>query len=862
MIGQIFKNSKGQVVATVITLMMIISVLVGYTRINIGRVYEQNIEMMEKSSAQTVRVMEQFFQYGENSLALVAGMAADSIVENELNEAKLKEWKKYTPFDFMEYMDRNGKEIVEEDFDNGQMNHLCFLEGMQGNAGVDVSFGYESGNEGLVSFYVPVEVNGKIQGVIFGNFFQSHLEQLMSTYNSNTDIKEYICLSDGKVAATTDKNGEDNIFYMLKTTYDFDRQQVTKMKEALKSGETCSLGYFGKVEISNAYITSIGVGDWSVLMVIPIEKNQTTLKKIRIEAAGIGLLITLLFQVYIGVVILKHHKERKGVEQEKEKLQNEVSHTNQATKVYEKALQTTAIAFEEIYLVDVKENTMDVIFSETNEKETNNYEETIAVHFKNGVILDEEDNRVREFLSLDKMCENLATQDYMEKKYRRNVRDRGIIWCLTSLIVMERENGAPRKVTMAIRSIEELIEQEERQKELLNIAVQCAEAANNAKTEFLSKMSHDFRTPMNAIIGMTTIAEANINDKEKVAECLKKIGASGKHLLSLANKVLDMSKIDSGTMTTANEVFDLLDVLEDSMNMVRTEAAEKNHILMLHTDILDKTVIGDRVSLEQVFVNLLSNAVKYTPQGGSISVHGTQKEEGTSGHIMYEFIFEDNGIGMDREFLEKLYDPFERAEDLRISKIQGAGLGLAIAKSMVQLLNGQIDVESEIGKGTKFTILIPFMPQASKLDQDDSGELNGEAAFAMLESMEYSDKRVLLVEDNEINSEIALEILKTTGLQVDLAVDGKQAVKMLCGSEPNTYDMVFMDIRMPEMDGYEATRTIRSMERADLKELPIIAMTADAFAEDVQSAKAAGMNGHLAKPLDIEMIVEELRKWL
>ena len=181
---------------------------------------------------------------------------------------------------------------------------------------------------------------------------------------------------------------------------------------------------------------------------------------------------------------------------------------------------------------------------------------------------------------------------------------------------------------------------------------------------------------------------------------------------------------------------------------------------------------------------------------------------------------------------------------------------------MVQLLNGQIDVESEIGKGTKFTILIPFMPQASKLDQDDSGELNGEAAFAMLESMEYSDKRVLLVEDNEINSEIALEILKTTGLQVDLAVDGKQAVKMLCGSEPNTYDMVFMDIRMPEMDGYEATRTIRSMERADLKELPIIAMTADAFAEDVQSAKAAGMNGHLAKPLDIEMIVEELRKWL
>ena len=400
--------------------------------------------------------------------------------------------------------------------------------------------------------------------------------------------------------------------------------------------------------------------------------------------------------------------------------------------------------------------------------------------------------------------------------------------------------------------------------EQLKEAISREEQANAAKSDFLSRMSHDIRTPMNAIIGMTTIARMNLGDMEKVSDCLKKIDMSSAHLLGLLNEVLDMSKIEAGNFELGSEQFDIVKLTQDLIEMSRAVIDEKHHKLTLNIGELKHTTVeGDSQRIRQVFVNLLGNAVKYTPPYGNITISLNEKSPRTPRLGCYEFIFEDNGIGMTQEYMKYIFDPFSRAEDTRINSIEGTGLGLSIAKNIVSMMDGTIQVESEVNKGSKFTVTI-FLKLPDTIYQQEKINRTENGYNTLYESSYniYSGKNILLVEDNKRNAEVASELIGITGVNVELAENGRVAVERFMAHEPGYYGLIFMDIQLPVMNGYDAARCIRMLDREDTKSIPIIAMTANAFTEDVEAAYSAGMNEHIAKPLEFGRLTEVLKKWL
>ena len=524
----------------------------------------------------------------------------------------------------------------------------------------------------------------------------------------------------------------------------------------------------------------------------------------------------------------------------------------------------------------------------------------------------------------------------------------------------------------------------------LKEAYRAAENASCAKTEFLSNMSHDIRTPMNAIIGLTAIAGANIESQDRVVECLGKITKSSRHLLGLINEVLDMARIESGRMSLAEEDFSLPELVDNLLTLTKPAIDEHKHQLEVHVEHIEhEAVCGDSLRIQQIFVNLMSNAVKYTPDGGNITLTIKEKPNGFSELGCYEFSIEDNGIGMTPEFQKIMFEPFSRADDHRTTKVQGTGLGMAIARNIVNLMNGDIQVESAPNKGTKITVTVYLKLQENEKEQEkelldlpvlvvdddktccestvatlqeigiagewvltgkeavercaarhktgrdyfavildwkmpemdgiatarkirervgedvtiiiltsfDFSEIEEEARAAGVNAFmakplfrsrltatlrqftsgkkeenarnyledfakeNYAGKRILLVEDNELNREIATEIIGMTGVTIDSAENGKIAVEKVMEAPEKWYDLIFMDIQMPIMNGYEATAAIRALAGSRGK-VPIIAMTANAFAEDVQLAKNTGMNEHIAKPLDLNKLNDVLKQWL
>ncbi|MCM1325905.1 MAG: transporter substrate-binding domain-containing protein [Bacteroidales bacterium] len=393
---------------------------------------------------------------------------------------------------------------------------------------------------------------------------------------------------------------------------------------------------------------------------------------------------------------------------------------------------------------------------------------------------------------------------------------------------------------------------EKKNGELQN-AIQEAEKANKAKTEFLSHMSHDIRTPINGIMGMLNIAENNTQDLEKQAECRGKIKTSAEHLLSLINDVLDISKLESGNVEFLSESFSLKELLDNCMVIVGGQAQNRNVELVTDMDGLPhEYFVGSPLHIKQILINIVGNSVKYNKPGGSIHFR-CREMSAENGIARICFQISDTGIGMSKEYLKHIFEPFTQEEGGARTNYQGSGLGMTITKRLVDKMGGSIEVESEANRGSKFTVVLPLEISAPPKEETHDAE----AGLADIEG-----KHILLVEDNELNQEIAKYLLTEMGLRVTVAVNGQEAVKAFEESAPGTYDLIFMDVMMPVMNGYEATKCIRSLERPDAAGIPIVAMTANAFAEDVQAAKDAGMNEHTAKPLEPKVIESVLIEWL
>lgn len=398
---------------------------------------------------------------------------------------------------------------------------------------------------------------------------------------------------------------------------------------------------------------------------------------------------------------------------------------------------------------------------------------------------------------------------------------------------------------------EEYLEKERKAKLILEEALEKAEAANRAKGDFLSKMSHDIRTPMNAIMGMTCLAQHHLNDPDKLSEYLEKIEISSAHLLGLINEVLDMSKIENGKMELTEFKFDLCQLLQDVVLMVQPDIQKRRQKISVEiAKEIHSQVLGDGQRLRQVLVNVLENASKYTQPEGRISISLAELEEAESNMGTYRFVIEDTGIGIKKEFLNHIFEPFSRADDSRISKTAGTGLGLTIVRNVVHMMGGEIQVESEYGKGSRFTITLLF--------EKKNGGLPAEKKEGQELTDQFCDLKILLVEDNELNQQIAKEMLTILGPEVEVAENGQEALEMILRNPPFYYDLIYMDIQMPVMDGFEAAERIRNSGKERIKELPIIAMTANAFAEDVKKTKISGMNGHLSKPIDMDQLRKSL----
>ncbi|MDE7302178.1 MAG: response regulator [Oscillospiraceae bacterium] len=563
--------------------------------------------------------------------------------------------------------------------------------------------------------------------------------------------------------------------------------------------------------------------------------------------------------------------------------------------------------------------------------------------------------------------------------------------CIRQSFVMTRDELSGDIIAFVVsKDITEQVKKQREQTRALQDALMQAQHANQAKTTFLSNMSHDIRTPMNAIIGFATIAASHLDNKDQVRDCLQKVLASSNHLLSLINDILDMSRIESGKLQIKEQECNIPELMHNLVNIIQPQVKAKQLELFIDTfEVVNEDVIADPLKLNQIFINLMSNAVKYTPAGGTVSFRIMQKTTFKHGFGDYVFIVKDNGIGMSKEFAEHVFEPFERESTTTKSGIQGTGLGMAITKNIVEMMNGTITVDTQVGKGSTFTVSLTLKLQDVEKNAEQIRELNGlralvvdddfnvcdsvskmlktigmrsewttsgreavhrariarddgdafhtyiidwqmpgmngletakgirkvvgnETSIVILTAYDWTDieeeakeagvtafcakplfmsdlksallsannigekaemqaawkqtdfggKRILLVEDNELNREIAEFILEEAGVVVETAPDGTDAVAMVKASEENYYDAILMDVQMPTMNGYEATRAIRTLSREDVKSLPIIAMTANALEEDKAAALKAGMNDHIAKPLDMDKFIEVLGKYI
>lgn len=436
-----------------------------------------------------------------------------------------------------------------------------------------------------------------------------------------------------------------------------------------------------------------------------------------------------------------------------------------------------------------------------------------------------------------------STQDYTELRAMNH--EGQYIYVSMAINVMGEINGV-KSFLLVVSDINDYKSKEEEKKNALLLALDTARRYSESKTVFLSQMSHDIRTPLNAIVGMSTIAKTSLDDREKVAECLDVVLSSSDHLLSLVSEILDMTKIESGKMSFREEEFSIEDAFETTVLMHKSKAQLKN--IELNTkNLLDahKMVLGDETKIKQVFINVLSNSVKYTPENGHITVSISENPSKKDDSFIYEFTVTDDGIGMSEETLKVLFNPFERAKEVRFT--EGTGLGMAITKNIVDALGGLINVTSELNKGTSVTV---SMPLKTACDEGIKPELYKETKQKEIKKTQ-TGKRALIVEDVEINAIFSEAIANMKGFETNIAVNGLEAVKMLEESPDGYYSIVLMDIQMPVMNGYEATRKIRASEREYLRTMPIIAMSANAFEDDILNCKAAGMNDHIPKPVDI-----------
>lgn len=778
--------------------------------------------------------LDKLFAVGD--LAYIYGERAVSV---EVDREQLMHLEENTHFDHVRFIDKDGVNHSSDGRETNVIDRLYYLDGMKGNEGVCFIQNSRISGENLLGFYTPVYKDGAVIGVLLGLCNMDYVTELLTDVFQGYEAEAFLCAANGTVIASVFDEFGPNFLNELYDRKHFSEAEEEHIRKAFRTGEALSFTYQAELGATTGYIQPVSVNNWFLVQIYPDKALYEEINEA--NHTGFEFMYIVLFLVIGYVVYLLVHlfAERRVMVRE--------GRMHRSITV---AMQAILNRFVEI---DVEEGTYEYLVTKSfhNEIPDKGEYELFASYAVNHLIEEEEKTLISEHLRLEelKKCFEGGEQyvSYLTHSFWEEERYENL-----TFVCIERNDAGEAKTLICMRmdvTDAQMLAQESMS--ALKEAYHSAEEANRAKSDFLSRMSHDIRTPLNAITGMTNIAKLHIGNEEKVRDCLAKIEASSGHLINLVNEVLDMSKIESGKLCLSEEPFDLYDVIENISNIMQPQASAKDICLNIQMEELDyNLVIGDATRLEQLMINIVGNAVKFTPAGGKVDVTVREAVSIVKGYSKYEIICRDTGIGMDEETVRSVFDPFYRAKKSS-NKIEGTGLGMSIAKNIANMMNGDITIDSTLGEGTTFRVVV-YLKKQSGPKKEQAEQL----------VCDYSGKRVLLVEDNELNLEIAETLLGITGISIETAMDGEEGYKMVESHPAYYYDIVFMDIQMPGWNGYESAAAIRGLEREDIQKLPIIAMSADAFVEDIKKAKHSGMNEHISKPIDMNKLLKVMGKYL
>ncbi|MEC4272904.1 ATP-binding protein [Adlercreutzia sp. R25] len=833
-----------------VTVVVTLSVFMQQTS---NRIVAQANQYVSDATAQTSVLVSAFMENTQKDIEAIASLASESedVTDIVTSETWLRSVEEVSPFDTIDFVDAEGvQHSVEHDSVN-VADRPYFKRAMAGQSGVEAVFNTRVTHENLVYFFAPVRdgANGPVVGLLLAHYSENRLAELLTNSFFGYESQVMLCLPTGDVVASTDAAWVGRNLLEEAAVDSSDSSGARRLERAFVHHEGITFTYQTDQGPGSACLREVSGLGWMVLETFPAAATEQMISEANEGGWNTLFIIVVVFILVIAGIIAYNNRRHRSL--------------TRSMRDREDVQRGVAKLTERLVLIDLDEERYLLMSApapgDGPDDASGTYSQFVE-RLQRRVLGDEAKEEVAKLFDKHRIIELLPPgTDNVRFEYQMN-RVGVPTWEDINFICVQRDTaGHPVRLVYTTQDVSVLKQREKLLQNAMEDSYRAAVAANHAKSDFLSRMSHDIRTPMNAIIGMTELARMSEGSWDKVDACLAKITLSSNHLLALINEVLDLSMIENGRLElTVGEVDLRAQALE--METIFSQRCEERdiHFVVDADQLAHPLVEGDELRLQQVFMNMLGNAVKFTPAGGTVSLRILEHPSRVEGASDYEFVFSDTGCGMAPEFIEHVFEPFAREHDSRTEPVEGTGLGLSIALSVVSLMGGTIDVESEPGKGTTFTVRVSLRhAQAGRAGETPASD-GGRAPASASAVPDLAGASVLLVEDNELNSEIAVALLESLGASAATAANGQEALEALEASEPGRFDVVLMDIQMPVMNGLEATRRIRQSEREDLRTLPVVVLSANAFTEDVQESKRAGADDHLSKPISVRDLAATL----
>ena len=843
-----------KILPLIITMASLVAAFFMFTLRNKSSITTRNKEYLKESTTSLQQRLNVKFESSLHNISSIAYLFGESISSVEESKSLITDIENQTEFDYVRFITKEGDDITS----NGEAPNVnlsdrdYFIDGMKGNKGITLVEKSRVNGQRQVGFYAPVCSSSNIEGILIGFYLESSLSS--DLYNTFYGKQSSVCIIDSnKTIVTSSMNKESssilegsedkysfnsilNSYYFNDKNKDIFESSIANKGEGLFQINTKKGKTYG-------YITRLSFEciDWYIVQTYPYEATQILFSIATDSGLSLEVAILVITAFYVTYIVVMQVLKNKRIAQE-----NRI-----ATYVTSAARDI----FKTMFFVDLEQDRCEDLSINKHTRQKIGTLNQLKEYVISEVINEKQISDVMQFFhpsNLKNYDPNKITNMVIEVINRTSKEEN---YLSMTFVPTEVEGSIVKCGLLVFNDVTDQKKKELQANIELEEAYNKSQSASKAKTSFLFNMSHDIRTPMNAILGFADLIEKHLDEKDKCKMYLQKLKSSSSFLLSLINNILDMARIESGQTEIVESVWDVNNFVSDLVSVFESAIKEKNLKFIKFMDIKHENVYCDATRLRQIYLNIISNAVKYTPNGGEIKLIIKEIESDKEGYARFQTVVSDTGIGMSKEFLPHIFEEFSREKTTTESRVVGTGLGMPIVKTLVTLMHGTIEVESEQGVGTKFTVTLDHRIARKEEIKVEHEEIKDK------DIVSYKGKRILLAEDNELNTEIAVTILEEAGFIVEHAENGQVCVDMIKNAKIGYYDLVLMDIQMPVMDGYKATETIRAINNPRC-DIPIIAMTANAFDEDKRKAYVIGMDGHIAKPINIPQLLETISKVL